>query len=235
MSEAAFVKLLLADQPFVPKYFGGAVELNRKGAPDFEEALKQVPKLQSVEDLEPDLLVIDTRNGSSFKAGHMPTAINLQKGGKFDTWLGSIVAPGEPFYLIAETETDADWLLRRAAAIGYEGQIQGYLVATGVAGSASALLDVDSFLAHSDDYTIVDIRNTSEHEAGMLFTNALPIPLPELRERLAEIPAGKPVVVHCAAGYRSAAGQSIVAAARPDLIVYDLGEAIKQVKAPQLA
>jgi hydroxyacylglutathione hydrolase len=34
-------------------------------------------------------------------AGHLKGAINLQDGGKFETWLGSIIEPHEQFYLIA--------------------------------------------------------------------------------------------------------------------------------------
>jgi rhodanese-related sulfurtransferase len=50
-----------------------------------------------------------------------------------------------------------------------------------------------------------------------------------LRERLNEIPTDKPIVVHCAAGYRSAAGTSIIAAAVSSVPVYDLGEAVIEV------
>jgi hypothetical protein len=38
-------------------------------------------------------------------------------------------------------------------------------------------------------------------------------------------------VVHCAGGYRSAAGSSIVAAALPGVQVFDLGEAVKSFQA----
>ena len=228
MDEDAFVRLLLADQPFVPKYFPGSVELNRVGAPDLEAALAAIPRLTSAPDVPAHTLVIDTRAASSFKQGHLAGAINLQQGGKFETWLGAIVAPQEPFVLVAESASVADHLLRRAAAIGYEAQVQGVLVATAVGTISEAPTDLAGFSADPDAYTIVDIRNRSEHAAGMMFASALAIPLPELRERLAEIPTDKPVIVHCAAGYRSAAGQSILSAALgAKTSVYDLGEAIK--------
>ncbi|MGZ3776664.1 MAG: protein-tyrosine phosphatase family protein, partial [Mucilaginibacter sp.] len=54
--------------------------------------------------------------------------------------------------------------------------------------------------------------------------------LPELRERLNEIPTDKPIVVHCAAGYRSAAATSIIACNIKNVPVYDLGEAISEVR-----
>ena len=88
-------------------------------------------------------------------------------------------------------------------------------------------LDVEQFRQHPADYTIVDIRNRVEHRDEPIFEGAISIPLPELRERAHEIPTGKPVVVHCAGGYRSAAGASIVAPVLPGTEVLDLGEAVK--------
>src|SRR6476620_4975419 len=42
ISEAEFVKQLLADQPFVPAYFPFDVDLNRKGAPAYKERISAV-------------------------------------------------------------------------------------------------------------------------------------------------------------------------------------------------
>jgi len=50
--------------------------------------------------------------------------------------------------------------------------------------------------------------------------------LPELRERINEIPTDKPIVVHCAAGYRSAAAVSILKMNIDSVEVYDLGEVV---------
>ncbi len=171
-------------------------------------------------------MVIDTRPEKIFKEGHIPGAINLQDGGKFETWLGSIIAPEEPYVLLAEDGATLDALLRRTAKIGYESFIAG----TGLARGGTAQtpgLDVEAFRKKPDSFTIIDVRNTAETNAGLLFANAIAIPLHQLRERSAEIPTGKPIVVHCAGGYRSAAGSSIVAAALPEATVYDLGEAVK--------
>ena len=89
------------------------------------------------------------------------------------------------------------------------------------------VLDVNQFRQHPENYTIVDIRNPVEHRDEPIFAGSLNIPLPELRERAQEIPTDKPVVVHCAGGYRSAAGSSIVAHALSGTKVLDLSEAVK--------
>ena len=227
LSEADFVQELLADQSFIPKYFGYDVALNKAGAPAFAPSVAAVPRLAPGAVLEPGVLVIDARPEADFKKGHVAGALNVQQGGKFETWLGSIVSPEETFYLVAPDEKTLVDLLAKTAKIGYEPLIKGALVGTPSTEATLPKLDVAAFRAHPERYTIVDIRNASETRAEPLFAGALNIPLPELRERAQEIPTDKPVVVHCAGGYRSAAGSSIVADALPGTEVLDLSEAVK--------
>ncbi|WP_242927411.1 MBL fold metallo-hydrolase [Pontibacter vulgaris] len=225
MSEADFVKTLLEDQPFIPKYFGHDVTMNKAGAAGFEESIKAVPHLDSNSKLEEGILIVDTRPQAKYKQGHLPNSINIQEGGKFETWLGSIVGPNEKFYLIAENADVLNSVIRKSAKIGYEGNIKGALLPPAVLPQTSAQTNLDDFTSNPDKYTIVDIRNTGEVKAGKIFENAITIPLPELRERKNEIPQDKPVMVHCAAGYRSAAGQSILEEVFKTK-VYDLSDAI---------
>ncbi|MBH8559889.1 MBL fold metallo-hydrolase [Hymenobacter sp. BT442] len=225
MSQDEFIKVLLEDQPFVPKYFGHDVALNKQGAPSFEDSIRAVPHLSSDAPLTPGVLLIDTRPAAKFRAGHLPGAINLQDGGKFETWLGSVVGPKEPFYLLADSKIALDTVIRKTAKIGYEGNIKGALLAPTALPATSPAVEVDAVREHPEAFTIVDIRNRTEAKTPV-FDNALVIPLPELRERAHEIPTDKPVLIHCAGGYRSAAGASIVQAALPGAEVLDLGEAI---------
>ena len=234
-SEEDFVKALLADQPFIPKYFGYDVDLNKKGAPAFAPSVAQVPRLAPGTALERGVVVVDTRPEADFKRGHAAGALNIQQGAKFETWLGAIVGPTERFYLLAADEKTLTDVVRKAASIGYEPLIAGGLVGTPSAEATMPRLDVAQFRQHPDQYTIVDVRNPSEHIHEPLFAGSLNIPLPELRERAGEIPPHKPVVVHCAGGYRSAAGSSIVATALPGTQVLDLGEAVKTFPAQQPA
>lgn len=231
-TEAAFVESLLADQPFVPQYFPFAVELNRKGAPPLQESLSTINTAEkdrwSIGKLDARLWVVDTRNEADFKAGHLPHAINLMEKGKFETWLGSLFAPGERFYLAGESSEQLERMKTRTAAIGYETAIAEALVVTkGII--KEAYLDLDDFKKHQDQYTIVDVRNSNEVEEGKIFSNSLSIPLTELRNRVAEIPTAKPIVVHCAGGYRSAAGSSLLhSSLNGRVAVFDLGEAVKE-------
>jgi rhodanese-related sulfurtransferase len=151
-------------------------------------------------------------------------------GGKFETWLGSIVKPEEPYYLIAESEEVLDEVIRKAAKIGYEKQIRGAMVAPQLEEKQSPQFALEDFRQHPEKYNVVDLRNVSEGE--QLFDNAQRIPLPELRERAGEVKTDKPVVVHCAGGYRSAAGASILEK-ELKVKVYDLSEAVKDFTAQE--
>ncbi len=229
MSEEEFVKILLEDQPFIPKYFGYDVALNKKGAPAFQPAMEEVKKLEKNFDTEPGSIVIDGRPQSLFKAGHIKGAINIQDDPKFETWVGSIVGPDENFYLVAENEQVLDKLIEKTAKIGYEQHISGAFIYDQPGGETSIPFEAEKFSGHEDDFTIVDIRNTSETKEGKFFDHAINIPLPELRERTGEIPTDKPVVVHCAGGYRSSAGSSILENALP-VDVLDMSEAVSELK-----
>lgn len=228
MSEEAFVKMITEDQPFVPKYFGYNVALNKTGAPAFTQSIEGVKRLEKNYKPEAGAIIIDTRPQKSFKQAHLLNAINIQDGAKFETWLGSIVGPEEQYYLVAESEAQLATVIAKAAKIGYELLIKGAFVQDGKAEVTSPQIDLEHFKANPEKYTVVDIRNAPEVKDKTFFAHALHIPLPELRERAHEIPAIKPVVVHCAGGYRSAAGSSIIASALPDVNVFDLSEAISE-------
>ncbi|MBL4677715.1 MAG: MBL fold metallo-hydrolase [Mucilaginibacter sp.] len=229
MDELAFVNTLMADQPFMPKYFGYDVELNKAGASGFVESIAAVVKPLREIDLS-NALIIDTRNRDVYRRGHVKGSFNLQDAEKFETWLGSVIGPDEDFYLIAEDESALNTAIAKAAKIGYERNIKAAVLAPSTATEQSPILNMGDFKANPGGYTIVDVRNWAEIKAGKLFAHALTIPLPELRERVNEIPTDKPILVHCAAGYRSAAAVGIISASINQVPVYDLGEAVNEWK-----
>jgi hydroxyacylglutathione hydrolase len=228
MDEAEFVEQVLRDQPFIPKYFKYAVKLNKRGAPPYHESLLKVPRLTADEKLDMGVLVIDARQQNKFKNTHIQGAVNLMNGPKFETWLGSIVAPDEPFYLITDEEDELDVLIAKTAKIGYEGNIKGAMVSKTPGECRSRYINLEHFKANPAAYTIIDIRNSGELLEGKLFDHARHIPLHELRERAADIQTDKPMVVHCGAGYRSAAGFSILEKEFPKAQVYDLSTAVQE-------
>jgi rhodanese-related sulfurtransferase len=233
MSEEAFVSSLLSDQPFVPAYFPFDVEVNRKGAPPFLQSVDAValaPDIKGQQEaahLQPGIWIIDARPEKEYKQGHLPHSINLMEGAKFDTWLGTIIQPGEAFYLAGTDLQQLRRLVERAAAIGYEGQIkEAFVLQQG--SLREDPLNEEVFRQHPENYTIIDVRNPSEVKEGKPFPESIAVPLAEVRRRANDLPTNKPIVVHCAGGYRSAAASSLLQSALKDKVkVYDLGEAIK--------
>lgn len=228
LDEKTFVDSLLQGQPYIPKYFSYDVDMNKKGAPAYQRSVSQVSIWPEGSTLPADALVIDTRKQDAFAKGHIPGAINIMNGGKFETWLGSIVGPEEQFFLVADTAAELEILITKTAKIGYEQLIKGAAVNPAGMTEKATSFDMDSFKVNKEHFTIVDIRSRDEHATAPIFKEAINIPLQELRERAKEIPTGKPVVVHCAGGYRSAAGSSIVAGLVHDVEIFDMSEAIKE-------
>lgn len=234
LSEEDFVKELLADQPFIPKYFPFDVAVNKKGADEYATGISKVLQREPVtcqgcaNSLNPDVLIIDSRPQEQFKKAHLKNAINLMNDTKFETWLGSIVNPDEQFYLIAENETILNQLIERTAKIGYEKQIVLAFVMD-YGNTEMKLFDSGQLKDDEDAFTIIDIRNDAEVKTQKIFANAIHIPLHQLRERTNEIPVHKPILVHCAGGYRSAAGSSIIKSkVNGTSQVFDLSEAVKK-------
>ncbi|NJY64306.1 MBL fold metallo-hydrolase [Salinimicrobium sp. CDJ15-81-2] len=232
-TEEEFVEEILKDQPFIPSYFGFNVDLNRKGAGNVQQEKYRVPLHIGVSKVEEGVTVVDARDGDVYKAGHLPNSINIMsrtEGDKYETWLGAIIEPNEPFYLVVSSVKDIDELLERTAKIGYEKQMKGVITLSEEVSKRSDNFDLQDFKNNKDKYTIVDIRNESELAEGKIFDRALGIPLNELRNRAGEVPNDKPIVVHCAGGYRSSAGSSILENKFKDQKVYDLSEDIQDFK-----
>lgn len=236
MTEDEFVQNLIADQPFIPVYFPYDVELNRKGAPGFKESIAGVKNGETVKDqkdasrLNERIWIVDARDEKEYKKNHLTHSINLMDGTKFETWLGSIIKPGEKFYLAASSQEQLRQLMQRTAAIGYEDFIEEAFVLE-FGNKQDALLDLKNFKTHPDQYTIIDVRNPSELKEGKPFDNSISVPLAELRSQVNKIPVNKPIVVHCAGGYRSAAASSLLHSTLNGRVpVFDLGEAVKDFK-----
>ena len=227
-SKQEFMSTILDGQPFIPHYFGFDVDTNKTGADNLEPAISKIP---FAENATAEGLIVDMRDEASFKKGHLKGSINIQAvsvTSKFETWLGSIIKPKEAFTLVLDDKENKSNLLHRIAKIGYEKQLKQVITISEENLVKTEQLDLADFKKHPDNYTIVDIRNNSEVEAGKFFESAISHPLNELRATAKDIPTHKPIVVHCAGGYRSAAGSSILDRKLKGVTIYDLSDAVKQ-------
>jgi rhodanese-related sulfurtransferase len=57
--------------------------------------------------------------------------------------------------------------------------------------------------------TVLDVRTPHEREEGTIAGSVF-VPLSQLEQRLGEIPRDRPLIVHCAGGYRSSIAASVL-------------------------
>ena len=80
--------------------------------------------------------------------------------------------------------------------------IAGYVAGNIVTGRMPVVQWREVQNANPDEIVILDVRTKEERAGGQYIRGSLNIPLDELRERLDEIPANKPVYVYCGVGLR---------------------------------
>ena len=232
-TEEQFVAFLLESQPFIPHYFGYNVDTNKAGAINLRNSIGGIPFKLDVVKSENNALIIDCRDGEAFKKNHLRDSINIMatsESDKFETWLGSIVRPDEKFNLVVDSIDHAEEILHRTSKIGYESKVAAVFTIVDEVLDTSRNFNLQDFKLNPGNYTIVDIRNESEVEEGKIFENSINIPLHELRENAKKVPTDKPIVVHCAGGYRSTAGASILESELKITNVYDLSEAVEDFR-----
>ena len=226
MSRAEFKAIVTADQPEAPDYFVHDAILNRKERTSLDDAMKTNLKALSLDELlamqKAGAQTLDVRGGIDFEGGHLKGSLNIALDGKYATWAGSMLSTDRPIVVIAEEGGEQEAVMR-LGRIGLD-NVTGYLE-----GGMHALAQRDDLVEQTERITapalgswlaggradigdrpvIVDVRTATEHAGGHV-PGSLNIPLTHLRERIAEIPVGRPVVVHCEGGYRSAIAASLL-------------------------
>jgi pyruvate/2-oxoglutarate dehydrogenase complex dihydrolipoamide dehydrogenase (E3) component/rhodanese-related sulfurtransferase len=81
--------------------------------------------------------------------------------------------------------------------------IAGYVASNIVNGKMPVVHWREMQTVNPNEITILDVRTREETAGGQIIQGSLNIPLDELRQRLNEIPANKPVYIHCGTGLRS--------------------------------
>ncbi len=228
MSREAFVRMMTADLPELPGYFGRDAEINRRGP----GLLTDLPPLRL---LSPEAVareqaagavVLDTRDPAQFGAGHVPGSLDIGLGGQFASWAGAVIGLDTPVVLVTEDPSRAEEARVRLARVGIErvaGVLDGGLEAWAAAGRPVATLaQMPAYeLAHrlaepGRAPFVLDVRRPAEFRGGHI-EGAEHMPLGDLPARLASgeglPPRDTPVAVVCQSGYRSSVGASLLARA----------------------
>jgi len=226
MSREDFKKIVTADQPEAPEYFVHDAILNRKERASLDEAMQKTLKALSLDEVlamqKAGAQVLDVRDGLDFEGGHLRGALNIALSGKYATWAGSMLATDKPIIVIGEEGGEQEAVMR-LGRIGFD-NVGGFL-----RGGMNALASHDDLVERTERITapalaewlegkradagpaptVVDVRSEAEYAGGHI-AGSRNIPLPHLDERVGEVPAGKPIVVHCEGGYRSAIAASLL-------------------------
>jgi hydroxyacylglutathione hydrolase len=230
--EGEFVREVLAGQPEPPKYFAEMKRINKEGP-------RTLGGFRRPERLAPGRLagllagggfVVDARPAGEYAAGHVPGTINIPLDRSFTTWAGWLVPYTKDFHLIVDDRCShcIDEAVRDLAMIGLD-RIAGYFGTEAVHAWETSGRDLRQVpqigpreldtLLQDGGVTVLDVRGATEWEAGRIpdptdETGAvIHIPLGDLQERLDELPAERPVVVHCLGGGRAAIAASVLKAA----------------------
>ena len=219
--EQAFVDQVLAGQPDPPRYFAEMKRLNKTGPRYLSEvpAPHHLPADALDRLLADEALVIDTRSVAEFAAEHVPGTINIAMNKAFTTWAGWLVPYTADFYVIVDAAGANTLEQTRSdlAMIGLD-RLAGYffwndLVSQRPATETTAQIDAEELAARvrAKNVHVLDVRSDAEWREGHI-AGAQHIPLGELRDRIAEVPHDRTVVVHCLGGTRSAIAASLLQA-----------------------
>ena len=221
MSKAAFVEMVTTDQPDAPPYFTYDAVLNSKERPTLDEALARELNPMTLDQVlalkEVGAQMLDTRDPTEFAAAHLAGSVNIGLGGQYATWAGTVLNRDRPIVIIADPGRESESAVR-LGRIGFD-HVVGYLTdglrslesrpdLTATTERVSAPLAAER-LAATDPPLAVDVRTPRECEAKRI-KDSVNIPLNHLADRLAELPANRPLLVFCAGGYRSSIAASLL-------------------------
>ena len=228
--EEEFVQRILDGQPEPPRYFARMKRLNRDGPP--APALASAPVVlhgESIPNMQRGgVTILDTRSARDFTAGHIPGSLNVPLDRSFVVRAGSVL-PDDAIValLVVGGLALADRPVRALSLIGVD-DVRGVFDESALdwqktnGGLAATSLVSPDDVARDSQARIVDVRGAAEFAEGHV-PGAVNIPLPELPDRIADLPPG-PLVLHCQAGTRSAIAASVVrAAGRNDVSDMDGG------------
>jgi DMSO/TMAO reductase YedYZ molybdopterin-dependent catalytic subunit/glyoxylase-like metal-dependent hydrolase (beta-lactamase superfamily II)/rhodanese-related sulfurtransferase len=221
MSREEFVRVVTAEQPEPPAYFSYDAVLNTKERPTLEQALAHELRplsLGTALSLSSDrAVVLDTRDPADFAGAHLAGSVNIGLGGSYATWAGTILDRERPLVIVADPgrETEAAMRLGRIGFDNVAGFLDGGMQAVDARPDQIARTErvtavtLAEQLAGADPPLVLDVR--AEHEwRDSRLGGSLNIPLGQLLRRLAEVPDGRALVVHCQTGYRSSIAASLL-------------------------
>ncbi|MFB7449680.1 rhodanese-like domain-containing protein [Streptomyces sp. NPDC056194] len=219
MGREEFVALVTAGQSAAPGYFAYDAELNRKDRARYDASAPRPLTLAEFSELRAGgALVVDARDPQEFAGGHLRGAVNVPADGRFAEQAGTVLHPTAELVVMAPQNREEE-VVTRLARIGFD-RVVGYLrnpedALETLAGEVTPASRVTAAhlrtaLTGERPPVVVDVRTCGERAANGFIDSALHIPLSELPDRASELPADRPLVLHCAGGHRSSIAASLL-------------------------
>jgi glyoxylase-like metal-dependent hydrolase (beta-lactamase superfamily II)/rhodanese-related sulfurtransferase len=218
-SREEFIRIVTADQPETPAYFSRDADMNRRERGIFSTSapLAMLTPEQTELVLRAGAEVLDVRDPADYCGAHWRGSVNIGLDGKFATWAGAVLDAGKALVLVAEPgrEKEAATRLARVGIDRVAGALAGGMNALSTRPDLVAETRRTTALALSESLKsaaaplVVDIRTPAERESGFI-PASLHLPLSRWPHAMREIPAGRPVAVYCAGGYRSSIAASLL-------------------------
>jgi glyoxylase-like metal-dependent hydrolase (beta-lactamase superfamily II)/rhodanese-related sulfurtransferase len=221
MTKAAFVKMATSELPEAPAYFSHDARQNRllhtTLEKTLERALKPLTLDQVLAEQADHAIVLDVRDPDAYAPAHLEGSINIGLGGRFASWVGTLLDPKLPIVIIAPVGKEAEAALR-LGRVGFD-EVAGYLEGGFDAVRARPQLvrtiqrlQPEAFaqqLASEEPPLVLDVRNPGEWNEAHL-QGSLLIPLNHLEAHLRDLPRERKIAIHCASGYRSSIAASML-------------------------
>lgn len=243
MSREKFKELVTADQPDSPQYFLHDATMNKQDRQTIDELLERAHHAIDIEELRRRAAVgeqiVDIRDETDVHQAYYRPAVNIGLEGKYATWAGSILSYDTPITVITDPHNHEEAIMR-LGRIGYD-NVNGYIIwddikdqLTPAELASTRRVSADNLMAffRDNDVQIIDIRSPREFEAEHL-PDAENIPLHKLAETMADRDRSQAYLVHCAGGYRSSAGVTLLQSLGFENI-YDLEGGLKPAYVEQL-
>ena len=160
---------------------------------------------------------MDCREAPIFSESFIPHSLNIGLDINFAMWVGELIPDINHKIALVCSEVREEEALIRLSRVGFDNSIGylkgGYKTWLESKGKTEFInrISTEKFekISQNQDSIIIDVRKKSEFESEHIIS-AINLPLNQLETRLAEIPHGKNIILHCAGGYRSMIAASIL-------------------------
>jgi hydroxyacylglutathione hydrolase len=217
-SEQNFVDFILEGQPEPPYYFARMKRVNKEGPALLEDSIRPVRLgihafLDKVHANDKGV-ILDTREAKDFMEGHLPGSLSSPFNKQFNTIAGSYIEEDQHIYLLIEEEK-VDEAIRDLIRVGLD-FVPAYITPADLTNYKGDLSQIETLTFDQVDSHIeigkkvLDVRKATEYKERHI-QGATNVAHTRLLPRLEEVPTDKPLVVHCAAGSRSAVATGYLA------------------------